>query len=82
MVKNAVPCLGQLLAAHNPADWPSAIRPFNLLLRWAPPLRLAGKQAGGTAAGALIAQLGEKHRSMVLATHVISVTPPTSNVAA
>ena len=35
VVKNAVPCLGQLLAAHNPADWPSAIRPFNLLLRWA-----------------------------------------------
>lgn len=35
MVKNAVPCLGQLLAAHNPADWPSAIRPFNLLLRCA-----------------------------------------------
>lgn len=34
VVKNAVPCLGQLLAAHNPADWPSAIRPFNLLLRW------------------------------------------------
>lgn len=80
MVKNAVPCLGQLLAAHNPADWPSAIRPFNLLLRWAQ--RLAGRQLGGTAAGALIAQLGEKHRSVVLATHVISVTPPTSNVAA
>ena len=35
VVKNAVPCLGQLLAAFNHADWPSAVRPFNLLLRWA-----------------------------------------------
>lgn len=32
VVKNAVPCLGQLLAAFNHADWPSAVRPFNLLL--------------------------------------------------
>lgn len=33
MVKNAVPCLGALLAAHNTADWPAAVRPFNLLIR-------------------------------------------------
>jgi hypothetical protein len=33
VAKNAVPCLGQLLAAFNHADWPSAVRPFNLLLR-------------------------------------------------
>ena len=35
VAKNAVPCVGALLAAHNPADWPAAVRPFNLLLRWA-----------------------------------------------
>ena len=34
VVKNAVPCLGQLLAAVNHADWPSAVRPFTLLQRW------------------------------------------------
>ena len=33
VLKNAVPCLGQLLAAFNHADWPSAAGPFSLLLR-------------------------------------------------
>ena len=41
MAKNAIPCLGQLLAAFNHADWPSAVRPFNLLLRrvWCAPVQ-------------------------------------------
>jgi hypothetical protein len=34
VTKNAVPCLGQLLGAFNHADWPSAARPFGMLLRW------------------------------------------------
>ena len=41
VLKNAVPCLGQLLAAFNHADWPSAAGPFSLLLRY------AGRRGGG-----------------------------------
>lgn len=61
MVKNVVPCLAQLLAAFNHADWPSAVRPFNLLLRWVGRccvmvLQLLGMQHGLEAAAQLLKQ--------------------------
>ncbi|PRW60392.1 ARM repeat superfamily [Chlorella sorokiniana] len=57
VVKNAVPCLGQLLAAHNPADWPSAIRPFNMLLSLSLDSRAKVRRAAQSAVGDVLAGL-------------------------
>jgi len=34
VIRAALPCLSHVLAALDPADWPSATQPFTLLLRF------------------------------------------------
>ncbi|PSC74246.1 ARM repeat superfamily [Micractinium conductrix] len=57
VAKNAVPCLGQLLAAFNPADCPSAVRPLNLLLSLCLDGRAKVRRAAQSAIGDVFAAL-------------------------
>ncbi|KAL4855011.1 RRP12-like protein [Chlorella vulgaris] len=64
VAKHVLPCLGQMLAAFNHADWPSAVRPFNLLLSLTLDSRAKVRRTAQSAISDVLAGLQSSHAAL------------------